>query len=304
MKTFKLGKDKFTGKILEITEVKGGLDCNCVCPNCGEDLIAAQGEKTDWYFRHHEQTTCEKGAEKGLLALAKDILTTHSEITLPEVGKIAYQKATTDKKPLFLSFAPAISAKTQGEKLYFDILVDGKDLSKRAKTYRNKAYKSIEVDLRDYAFSTIKDFRRDLLKDPSLKRVIYWEEPQKTSTPNSNTQEVSQNGDKRIIPTIFTLLGAGIALGAIVLARSLAEDEEQEALKSQNRFRKPQQLLTDSKHVWEDSKKILESGKNKLLESNNLIDKSKGLFDKSKELVGDSADSIKDFSKKLLEKYA
>lgn len=70
MDLFKLGKDKDSGKIVEVSEVKSGLDCNCVCPNCGKDLVAAQGEKTEWYFRHYEQASdCKTGPEKGIQEL-------------------------------------------------------------------------------------------------------------------------------------------------------------------------------------------------------------------------------------------
>src|SRR5690625_6388072 len=74
MQAFILAKDKDSGKIKEISEVKGGLSCHCICPNCDGDLIAVQGEKTDWYFRHHQNTVCQDGAEMGLKELAKEVL--------------------------------------------------------------------------------------------------------------------------------------------------------------------------------------------------------------------------------------
>ena len=53
------------GRLCEISEVPSGRRCNCVCPSCGQSVIARQGEKNEWHFghdstpEHHPQKECE-----------------------------------------------------------------------------------------------------------------------------------------------------------------------------------------------------------------------------------------------------
>jgi hypothetical protein len=80
------------GRIVRITEVENGLSCGCVCPTpqCGAQLIAVQGSKVAWHFRHylenhHEQTEyeCAEAIETAIHLLAKDILASNKEQILP-----------------------------------------------------------------------------------------------------------------------------------------------------------------------------------------------------------------------------
>jgi len=291
MDLFKLGKDKETGKIVEVSEVDGGLDCNCVCPNCGKDLVAAQGKKTEWYFRHHENTDCNTGPEKGIQALAKEILTANSRIKLPEIGTIKYEKPQADKKSLFFSFVPEVSAQIDGENLYFDIKVNPDD--DKTDSYKDEAQKSVEIDLTDYVYTSKDELRKDILSNPSNKKIIHWNE----ETPAGETKSLFT----KTIPVVFGLLGAGIVLGAIALSRRSEEPEplsatEKALQKSKAYLKDSGELLEKPKELWESSKDILDKPK-------ELWGSSRHLLDKPMEILEHQKENIKDFSQKLLDKY-
>lgn len=44
--------DKDTGKIRHINDVQKGLECNCICPECHNLLIARKGKERTHHFAH------------------------------------------------------------------------------------------------------------------------------------------------------------------------------------------------------------------------------------------------------------
>lgn len=68
--------------ISEILESEKGLKCNCVCPQCGQRLIAKLGEKKIRHFAHHNEE-CSNALETALHKYAKEILQKHMKIKLP-----------------------------------------------------------------------------------------------------------------------------------------------------------------------------------------------------------------------------
>lgn len=261
MDLFKLGKDKNTGKILEITEVEGGLNCNCVCPNCDKDLVAAQGEKTEWYFRHHQSTNCDSGPEMGIKELVKEIFTSNSRIKIPSLGVIKYENAEADKKPTFLSFPPDLSAETKGGNLYFQIKIND-EVVNREKAYKEGGHKSIEIDLTDYVFTSKNDLRKDLLNDATNKRIIFWQE--EASTPCGNL---------KIIPTVFGLLGAGMVLGVLALSR---KDKNQNILGSRELMKSSKNLSKNNNSILGKLSKILDNSLELIDKPNEKMTKRKG----------------------------
>ncbi len=173
MTTFKLGKNKTTGKIVTIAEVNRGLTCDCICPNCGKVFVAAQGDKNDWHFRHYEETDCNGGQETALHLLAKEIIANNSEITLPFHGLILYDNAIKEK--YFQTIQPDVTASTNGKNLFFEVLVTHRvDLAKE-KFYVDGGHKSIEIDLQNFTFTSKEDLTKEILTNCKNKRIIFWE---------------------------------------------------------------------------------------------------------------------------------
>ncbi|MBK8427604.1 MAG: hypothetical protein IPL27_17255 [Lewinellaceae bacterium] len=86
------------GKLVEISEVERGLNCDCTCPCCGSKLIARKGEHKVAHFAHYQNPECEHGFETALHLAAKSILEQRREIRLPElrhdIGRFGQQKLT------------------------------------------------------------------------------------------------------------------------------------------------------------------------------------------------------------------
>lgn len=211
MKYFVLGKDKTSGKIKSVQEVKGGLACNCACPHCGEDLVAAQGQKTDWYFRHHQQSDCSWGPEAGYLTLAEEIISENGKITLPNHGSLEYKEVEFGHKPKSISHVPTLSVQTPQGNLYIVISLN-EPLSEEIKaSYRAAKAIAVEIDFTDYQFKDRKQYKRDLLENIRNKKMISWPE---------QGQHPIRKESNRSLQMILGLIGAGLVLGALSLIRS------------------------------------------------------------------------------------
>ena len=55
-------------------EVARGLSCNCICPTCGEHLVAKQGEEVIWHFAHRSHGGNSGCGEGAIHLLAKEVL--------------------------------------------------------------------------------------------------------------------------------------------------------------------------------------------------------------------------------------
>ncbi len=173
MITFKLGKDKSTGKIVAIEEVTRGRACGCICPECEKDLVAAQGEKNDWHFRHNHETTCKGGQETALHMLAKEIIASNIEITLPIHGTVSYDNCVKEK--YFQTIQPDVTANSNGQNLFFEVFVTHKTDKEKENFYIDGEHKSVEIDLHKYAFATRADLEKEILINCDNKRIIFWE---------------------------------------------------------------------------------------------------------------------------------
>lgn len=173
MTAFKLGKEKSTNRIIAIAEAKRGLTCDCVCLDCGKDYVAVQGDKNDWHFRHYDETNCKGGQETALHLLAKEIIATNSQITLPFHGTVLYDNPVKEK--YFQTIQPDVTAITSGQNLFFEVLVTHLVDASKEKFYSDGEHKSVEIDLQKYEFTTREDLEKVILTDTNNKRIIFWE---------------------------------------------------------------------------------------------------------------------------------
>ncbi|WP_275100163.1 competence protein CoiA family protein [Sedimenticola hydrogenitrophicus] len=80
LQSFALDK---SGRIRSVEEVTRGLACNCLCPVCGEDVIARQGEVREWHFAHSSGADCPRSGESALHLAAKQLLIESKGMVLP-----------------------------------------------------------------------------------------------------------------------------------------------------------------------------------------------------------------------------
>lgn len=192
---YKLGKDRLTGKIISVDDVSRGISCNCICPDCELNFVAAKGEKNRWHFRHFEKTECNGGQETALHLLAKEIITANNQIILPVYGKISYVDAIPEQ--YFRTIKPDVSAYTNGQSFFFEILVTHATGGLKDDFYITGGYKSVEINLKNYNFINRKELENKILKEISNKRIIFW----------NNENAIEKKSDKNMV--IITLVAIG-----------------------------------------------------------------------------------------------
>lgn len=77
---------------VDASEVKKGLDCECICPSCKTPLIARQGDINEWHFAHASRNVskeiedkCEYSFWVSVTLMAKQAIASAETITLPSL---------------------------------------------------------------------------------------------------------------------------------------------------------------------------------------------------------------------------
>lgn len=71
------------GRLVHIEDVPSGLECNCVCPECGVKLIARKGKKNQKHFAHANGADCAGARMTALHMLAQQIIQEEKKIRKP-----------------------------------------------------------------------------------------------------------------------------------------------------------------------------------------------------------------------------
>ncbi len=123
------------GKLVEVSQVLKGLDCNCICPSCKSSLVARKGAKKVHHFAHYKKSDCVGGVETALHLAAKEILEKNREIKIPAVTssnvntkRILYDEQTIHFEKVFLEnrindIIPDLIIEFQGKQLLIEIAV-------------------------------------------------------------------------------------------------------------------------------------------------------------------------------------
>lgn len=74
------------GRIVSIREIANGKACDCSCPECGEVVIARQGEIRQWHFAHASGADCSGSAEGVLHRAAKQLIVEEGRVLLPSLA--------------------------------------------------------------------------------------------------------------------------------------------------------------------------------------------------------------------------
>ncbi len=73
-------------RMVDPTEVANGESCDCCCPDpeCGEKLIAKQGQKQVWHFAHKPGANCTGGYESAVHRMAKQMIMERGQVWVPQ----------------------------------------------------------------------------------------------------------------------------------------------------------------------------------------------------------------------------
>lgn len=175
--------------IVSISEVESGLRCDCICPACGERLIAKKGKKMMHHFAHYSGINCEYGYESSLHLAAKEILSKAKKMTIPsvylhfpnsnkqdelicEAKEIEIDKVELEKR--HGSIVPDVVVYAGGKAFFIEIYVthciDDEKLAKIKKT----SISTIEIDLSKKTKTiTVDELTWILLNDSDEKQWKY-----------------------------------------------------------------------------------------------------------------------------------
>ena len=177
------------GNIVSIDEVQSGKNCGCVCPACGDELIARKGEKRMHHFAHRSNEDCEYGYESSLHLAAKDILSRSEKMVIPPVyvefpqsGKpkeliskereISIDDVELEKR--FDDIIADIVVDSGDEHFFIEIYVTHPIDDEKLKKLKEKKICTIEIDLskikRDISVEELSDI---LLKSSDRKSWKY-----------------------------------------------------------------------------------------------------------------------------------
>lgn len=150
------------GVITSISNVESGLKCGCVCPACGELLVAKKGAKMMHHFAHHAGHNCEYGYESSLHLAAKDILSRAKRIVTPPVfvkfpdsykkeelvfeeREINIDRVELEKR--YNDIIPDIVIYAGGKQFFVEIFVTHRIDDEKLEKLRKANISTIEIDL-------------------------------------------------------------------------------------------------------------------------------------------------------------
>jgi len=116
--------------------------------------------------------------------LAKEILISNNKITLPKYGIVSYTNAISEQ--FFQVIKPDVSASTNGQSLFFEVLVTHATGIIKDDFYKNGDYKSIKINLKDYQFTNKEELENKILNETTNKRIIFWEKEKEMKESSDN----------------------------------------------------------------------------------------------------------------------
>lgn len=195
------GRNLSSKKISHISEVERGLQCGCVCLECGGELEAVKGEIREHYFRHHEVINCLGGRETAIHFRAKQIIAENTNIDIPG-RQLLYSNVRVEN--VLDGRKPDVTVTANNEDIHFEIRVTNPVQKEKKDFYCNGKHKCIEIDLSDTKWQTAspEDFKKYVLEETRNKYIIYWESQKQQNFKQENS----------IIEKIF-----GVVLFAIII---------------------------------------------------------------------------------------
>jgi hypothetical protein len=176
------------GILVDILSVDKGLACNCICPSCGQRLVAKKGNLKEHHFAHYNDVECEGAFETALHIYTKNILEKHKRIVLPPVylansnklifpaTEVTFEKVVLEKR--LNNIIPDILVFIKGKPLLIEIAVTHFVDSFKSLKILELGYSAIEIDARGLfnvvcgKLSGYLDFERQLIEGTEYKKWV------------------------------------------------------------------------------------------------------------------------------------
>lgn len=169
------------GHLVGIDDVANGSRCGCVCPKCGEKLVARNGgTQMQHHFAHSADSTCMGSAETALHLLAKEVLQKTRRLMLPDF--YGYEGSVMDFDEVILEewqedscLRPDCIGVKYGHRLWIEIKVNHAVDEDKLRYIREHKQGCVEIDFsgfmeKDYNRESIRQF---LAEDKPCKQWLY-----------------------------------------------------------------------------------------------------------------------------------
>lgn len=175
------------GHLVHIDHVERGLACECICPACGERLLARKGKKMVHHFAHRSLASCEYGYETTLHLMAKEILLEATSMWIPEIqiGSALWgdcriapaQEIRIDKVKLEQktgSIIPDVIIWSRGKPFFVEIFVTHRVDEYKLAELERLGISAVEVNLNEMDRSiSKKELARILLGEDERKEWVF-----------------------------------------------------------------------------------------------------------------------------------
>jgi hypothetical protein len=148
-------KRRRDGPIVGVKDVANGLQCDCVCPCCELEVIAAQGPMLAWHFKHSRETSCTASHESILHLFAKQVVGESPRLTLPPDPDLSRNPVTMLDVAIEVRLdegnmiADLVCTTLQDEAIAVEVFVTHRRVEKR-EAYARLGLAAIEIDLSPY----------------------------------------------------------------------------------------------------------------------------------------------------------
>lgn len=177
------------GMATSIEKVERGLKCGCICPSCGEPLVAKKGAKRMHHFAHYSGHSCAYGYETSLHIAAKEIISKANRMMLPavyiqfpnsskaselycEAKEIAVERVVLEQR--FQDVIPDVVIYTGGKQLFLEVRVTHAIDNVKLEKLKQSDSSTIEIDLSKKAHSiSLEELQHILLEDCEEKKWVY-----------------------------------------------------------------------------------------------------------------------------------
>lgn len=174
------------GRMVSIKTVERGLNCNCICPKCGNQLVAKLGKEggRQWHFAHHHGSDCHGSYMTALHRLAEQIIEEEKKVMVPAYKGICalsleFKRIEVEKRLERKDLQPDLVGETEdGFRWYIEIRNTHEiDDVKRTKLTESQIT-CLEIDVREQNLDGLKDFlllsdkKRAWINNPNYDRYI------------------------------------------------------------------------------------------------------------------------------------
>jgi ssDNA-binding Zn-finger/Zn-ribbon topoisomerase 1 len=198
------GIGKKDNKLYHITQVEKGIKCDCVCPGCGEVLIAKKGDKKEHHFAHRA-TSCEHAHETAIHYYVKELIEETKVLKIPPHGLmkdetyINIDRVELEKR--FDSIVPDVVVYIKGVPLFLEVNVFHAVDDDKLKKIRQLGIDTIELNICDMNVDFY-DFDREAVADLVINNARHktWVYSRKVEKAKLNeVEKIKREHEKQIL---------------------------------------------------------------------------------------------------------